>query len=586
MVFSFISGAKRMKKFSRNYIISTIRHFITSSLHVLKQNPQESLLLFIILGIFLANTLYLSYPDEFVNLLGGKFLLEGKLPYRGFFDNHMPMAWLLSAFFLLFSFNSFVLFRIWWALFMFITLFVLGWYIRKNYKELYAYYVGFFFFYAITTTYFWSHLFVADSIASLFFAIAFWLCLVQTLTKKIDTTLIQLATLCTFCIVFTSLTYIYVAGVLYVWQLYLFSKTIKWTIWKSWLPFLKWVLTPYVVFFLYLLLTGSLRDFYFANITYNTQHYVSIENYEKGQPFNPITFALTLIYNFGYDAYPILTKIKELDLFLPIASAAVIASLSLIIYFFFYDKTIAILLFLLLSFSAPRSSIQKTNEGDYQISLFLTLGITTAWITLYLFRTIPKYITEQVVRDIMRIVHVLLMVFMFFTGLFLIKNVYNKTFQLYTHKMPTVNNIAPTAQFIDQIIHKGEYYWVGPFEPHHVFFVTEGQQPGKYTFIMPQFREDEKLRHEVIQQFEQHPPKMIIYKHDGHIFGTNALEFGKFIFDWMQGKYSKLSHIVGVKIKHGPATFNIKEDVYILNKYDKEILKRLEERGYIEYEYL
>jgi hypothetical protein len=42
--------------------------------------------------IFFLNSTYVAYPDEFINILGGRAIILGKLPYRDFFDHHMPFA--------------------------------------------------------------------------------------------------------------------------------------------------------------------------------------------------------------------------------------------------------------------------------------------------------------------------------------------------------------------------------------------------------------------------------------------------------------------------------------------------------------
>ncbi len=55
------------------------------------------LLLGIVFGLFLLNSRYVDYPDEYINLLGGKVILNGGLPYRDFWDHHLPLAWYTSA---------------------------------------------------------------------------------------------------------------------------------------------------------------------------------------------------------------------------------------------------------------------------------------------------------------------------------------------------------------------------------------------------------------------------------------------------------------------------------------------------------
>jgi hypothetical protein len=52
----------------------------------------EWLIFVVILGVFVCNGLYVSYPDEYVNLLAAKAINAGHLPYKDFFDHHLPFA--------------------------------------------------------------------------------------------------------------------------------------------------------------------------------------------------------------------------------------------------------------------------------------------------------------------------------------------------------------------------------------------------------------------------------------------------------------------------------------------------------------
>ncbi len=530
------------------------------------------------LGIFLIfkiNSHYLAYPDEFVNLLGGMAINKGGVPYKDFFDHHLPLAWYLAAILLRISFNSFTLFRFFWMLLNFFTLLFVGLWIRKNHKSFYNYYLGFFLLYPLMGIYFWFHLYLADSLAVLFFAIIFWLLLVQTLTKKIDWRILLLTSFLNFCLAFSSMTFLYLVLVLYLWQLYLvfISK-------KNWLSFIGVSLIPYLMYFIYLLATGSFSDFYFSNFVYNTKLYIAIPNYVKGRFFNPLKFALTLIYNF-YDNYlPLLTKIKHLDLYLPIGVLAGLGSLTLLVLLLTKDFFAGAIFFFLLSFSAPRSNIQNYRETDYQASLFLILGTIAAFVSFYLLK---KLKTEDLLfRDLQRIVQLLLFIFMFFTFIFLAQNSYGKFYQIYTQKMPGIYNYSYNAQFIDQILDESDFYWYGPYEPQEEFFVKKAKLPGKYPTLLPQFREDEYLKNSFIAQFEKNKPAIIIFRHEASIFMTPAMEFGKFFIDWMSNKYTSIENIKGVKIIKSPSGFNIRTDLYLLNTRKNELLEKLKKQGFIE----
>lgn len=530
------------------------------------------------LGIFLIfkiNSHYLAYPDEFVNLLGGMAINKGGVPYKDFFDHHLPLAWYLAAILLRISFNSFTVFRFFWMLFNFFILLFIGLWIRKNHKSFYNYYLGFFLLYPLMGIYFWFHLYLADSLAVLFFTGIFWLLLVQTLTKKIDWRILLLTSFLNFCLAFSSMTFLYLVLVLYLWQLYLvfISK-------KNWLSFIGISLIPYLMYFIYLLVTGSFSDFYFSNFVYNTKLYIAIPNYVKGRFFNPLKFALTLIYNF-YDNYlPLLTKIKHLDLYLPIGVLAGLGSLILLILLFTRDFFIGIIFFFLLSFSAPRSNIQNYRETDYQASLFLVLGTIAAFVSFYLLK---KLKTEDLLfRDLQRIVQLLLFIFMFFTFIFLGQNSYGKFYQIYTQKMPGIYDYSYNAQFIDQILDESDFYWYGSYEPQEEFFVKKAKLPGKYPTLLPQFREDEYLKNSFIAQFEKNKPAIIIFRHEASIFMTPAMEFGKFFIDWMSDKYTSIENIKGINVLKSPSGFNIRTDLYLLNTRKNELLEKLKAQGFIE----
>ena len=494
-----------------------------------RENLGEIGVLLAIFTVFLVNASYVSYPDEFVNLLGGKTILNGGIPYKHFFDHHLPFAWYLSAFLQLFSFGSFWLFRVLWAVLTFFSLYLLCRWIQTKYKELHSYYLVFFAMYPLMGVYFWFHLFLADSLAVLFLSLVFWILIVQTVTKRISYKAVLFSSFLTFLLIFSSLTYLYAALVLYAWQVYLVGFDLK-----KLIKYAGVVIAPYGLYFLYLLATGTLQDFYFANITYNTNLYISIPNYVKGRFFNPLKFALTLIYNFHSNYFVLLSKIKHLDLYLPIGVLAGLGSLLLFLTLIPFNAIVAALFFLLLSFSAPRSNIQNYTESDYQGSLFLVFGVAASLIAFYLLRKTKFH--EEVLQDIKRVAQVLLVIFFFFSFIFLLKNSYDKYFLRYTQVMPSVADISYTADFVDQIINKGEYYWAGPYDPHEEFFVKNGRLPGKYPTLLPQFREDEYLRSSFLKQFEENKPLIIIYRQEASIFGTPSLEFGKFSLSWMRDK--------------------------------------------------
>lgn len=533
-------------------------------------------LLFGVLLVFLTNSQYVSYPDEFVNILGGKAINAGKVPYREFFDHHLPGAWYLSAVFLWFSFDSFVMFRFVWALFAFAVLFFTGRYIQSRNKEAFPFFLGYFVLYPFITVYYWTHLFLADSLAFLFFSSIFWILMVESFEKKTAFKTILWLTVFNFVFLFSSLSFIYIVLIFYLW---LFVLLIKNGYANKILLFIGISAAPYIFYALYLLISNSWREFYISNFVYNTKLYMHVPNYTPGRFFNPLKFGLTIIFNFFETYIPLLVRIKEFNLYFPVD---LILALGTFLLFLFLIKELPLfagLFFLVLSFSAPRSNLMKIGEMDYQSGMFIALGMISFFMVLWRYsKTQLSFEPFEMVR---KFLVGMLVLYGVFGSLFLIHNTYNKTYLRYTQKMPSVYDHAPTGFFINDIVGEGEYYWIGPYEPHEEFFVKNAKLPGKFPTLLPQFREDEYFSSEFIKQFETNPPKLIMYKHEASIFMTPSMEFGKFFVDWMEDKYVSLETIPGLTILKSPETFNMKTDIYLLKSEQTELLKRLVDKEYI-----
>ncbi|MFH0773505.1 MAG: hypothetical protein V1922_04305 [bacterium] len=530
--------------------------------------------------IFLVNSQYVAYPDEFVNILGGKFILEGKVPYREFFDHHLPGGWYLSAVLLLFSFGSFVKFRFLWGIVQFLILFFVGRFIQKRNNEIYPYFLGFFLIYPILTMYYWTHLFIADGIAFLFFSALFWMLFVESYQKTHTQRTLLFLSLCNIVFIFTSLSYIYIALLFYAWIFVLFLKTKPKA--KDYLVLIGVNMTPFVVYALYLFVSNSWKEFYISNVVYNTTLYMRVPNYTPGRFFNPIKFALTVIYNFYNTYIQLLVRIKEFNLYFPVDLVLALSTFILLVYLLIELPLIGVVYFFILSFSAPRSNLMKIGETDYQSGIFIAIGAISFFLLLWRYKYV-KFSFEPL-EIIRKFLVAMVVLYGIFAGIFLVQNTYNKFYLRHTQKMPSIYDHAPTAFFINEILKNGDYYWVGPYEPNEEFFVKGAKLPGKFPTLLPQFRESEYFSNGFIKQFETNNPKLIIYKHEASIFGTPALEFGKFFTDWMEGKYISLENIKGkgLMVLKSPETFNMRTDVYLLKSEQDTLLRRLVEKGYIE----
>ncbi|GIW64023.1 MAG: hypothetical protein KatS3mg091_825 [Patescibacteria group bacterium] len=557
--------------------IATAKRVFSNCFSFFKNLLNNHLLELLSLLLFIFTAYYVNYPDEYVNLLAGKAILNGQVAYKDFFDHHMPLAWFLAAVIMILSENSLLLFKFVWAILQFGFLwFVIGKLIKKYSDEIYSKFKYFAVLYPVVAMYFWLHLFLADSIASLTAASSLWLLIALSFAKTIEKKDICITGLLLSSIVLTSLTYIYWTAFAYLWLFLIFVKTKPCL--RCYLKFTLINLMPYLVLGLYILITNSFSEFIFANFTYNTEFYINIANYTKGRYFNPVKMLLTLIFNFWDKTLPVIPKIGNHDLYFPHTQLFILSALLTTYLIFKLNKAYGVLFFLMLSLSAPRSEIISLGDRNYQAGVFITTSLASLFVSFYLYR---KTITKDLETTVIKALMVINIIYATVSVLFFSQSFYEKVFFVYTQKMPRNYDRDFTAEFIDSLLDKNDYFWIGPYEPHRAFFVVKGRLPGKYPTLLPQFSESDYLQSNFIKQFETNPPKIILFKHTSSIFMTPAEQFGEFFLTYLNQNYIRVSD-ADYKVVRNLTDFDLNTDLYINKNYADEIITKLKQKGYID----
>jgi len=322
-------------------------------------------------------------------------------------------------------------------------------------------------------------------------------------------------------------------------------------------------IAPYVVYALYLLITGTAKDFWFANFTYNTKLYINIVNYSAvTSSFNPLRFALTVINNFWQSYLPLLSQLAYVSFYSPVSRLVALGTLMTALYLGYKKPLFGLIYLALLSFSAPRSSqLADMKQTDYQMGLFIIMGTISAVFVLYqlLYDLDTKSFFVKFWRSI---VCFFLLMYFAFSLAFMLQNTLSIRYQRYMGMLPPTTNISDIADFVTRWIEPSDTYWIGPYEGHHAFYVKKGQAAGKYPSLLPQFRENDFLRNDFLHEMEKANPKMIIFHHEASIFQTPANEFGAFFLDWMKGRYINCVE-AKADCKSEVSGINVREDVYV-----------------------
>src|SRR3989344_3174059 len=155
---------------------------------------RKEVLLFwlLLLGIYITNTYHTNFSDEYDNIVGGWYINRGILPYTGFFSHHNPGAYYIASLIAMFTNQSFVSFRIVWAVVLFVAVFLTTWFWHQRFKkEPLWFFLSFWFIWGVTATYYWGHMLLSETVVAYALIPGYVLVLIKYL-RNIPITLIDI----------------------------------------------------------------------------------------------------------------------------------------------------------------------------------------------------------------------------------------------------------------------------------------------------------------------------------------------------------------------------------------------------------
>jgi hypothetical protein len=493
--------------------------------------------------IFFANTLHESYPDEFDNISGGRFILRGVLPYSGFLSHHGPFAYYLAAFLNLFSGVSFTNFRLVYAGFLVIVLYGFYRLIKSRFQDGADFLRPYFILLGIVATYFWFHMLLADTLAAFMLILPFFYLIQLVLKNKIltfkDLWIVSLSLSFTLL---TALTYIYFVAGLYFFLAIIYLKSGFKLFSKNTLKALGIIAAPYLIFLLTLILSGALSDYYFQNITYNQQYYIFNYPRADGQTgINPLRYAVVI----GRTALDQIADGAKHVFSFNLYSVTDIPLLSMNLFLFLVlvltgNYLALIPLIFMLLFSTPRSNIMTINETDYQSAVYTVLSIGNG--CLLLIETLKRKVLKTQKDFLLGAITLIASAYMMIFAFAMVRPFLDKTYQKFMGTAPTIYNRPEIAPAVNLLVNKDEYAWIGPFEFEELYYLS-AKFPSNYHWLLPANAKSEKIRQEMIADFEANKPKVIVFDKEFGAFGAPPSSFNYFMVDFIKSNYTLLNDL-------------------------------------------
>lgn len=549
----------------------------------LKIKPVSLLLFGILLMIFIANSLYASYPDEFDNILGGKFILHGSLPYVGFFSHHGPLAYFLSAILVLIGGVSFVHFRILSA-FFFTGLFIFFYYCYRRVLHRFSplgYWI-FAFLTSVAAIYFWGQMFLADPLSGYLLIPAYLIVFYKLyFEERFNTFELLVVSLSTFFSVINSMTYAYAGLALYTVMAIYFLKSeglFGGQIFRvnNLLKIIKFVLIfalPYALFLLYLLVTRSVGDFIYDAVNYNQRYY--IYNYPRAPgvtTINPIRYAIVIFNDFFNNFHQAVSGILSFNPRFPMTHTLVLTDLVLLAWLAYRRKVLlAVFVLVILVYVNARGNPAEIKVTDYQTSVYFILSILNFGLLVEIFRSEFNHIKDAVPRVLFGILAVGVIVYWFFGAMFIFSENWRVTYDRYMGYFPLVYDRPLVAPIVNTITTPDDYCWVGPFEFEEMLYLR-CKLPSKYDWILPQFGGIDLIKQRIIADYTKNSAPVIVFRRDYSAFGASS-DFNGFFVSFLDHNYVRLKEIPGwknyhfrsAKLKdfHPDDDFNFRKDVAV-----------------------
>lgn len=479
-------------------------------------NKIEILFLSLIFVIFIFNSFYGDFCDEWDNILGGKLINNGIYPYSGFFSHHFPLPYFISSIINIFSGNNIVVFRLIFELFLAIWLISIYFYVRNgsniNTLRLYLLLI------ALISSSSSMNMLLAETIVAYAMLSIF---LIIFYHKKIFIKDVCLISFFTFLISTSLAGFVFFSAIVYLLLLFFWSKKNKLKI-RNIILFLIIVSLPYVVFIFYLLLTHSLRSFYWSNFTFNRVYYSKFLTSVSNNIF-------IIVFNIFTDF------IKYLWFSLMNVSEKIIFHTILFIfdiYYIFFKKDnflIKIIFTVFLIFSTfrfvPSVVFIFKNNSFYVLSLFIFANI--------FFQNI--YNKNKLKKDISSSVFFCLS---FIVIVFIVNN-----FLIIFNKIIVEDNLQNTTIISDKLnnlLSPNDYYWVGPFHFKEIYF-TKAKLATKYTFYLPWHALSPDINKEILNDLEKNKPKIIYFDKDIDIWGHVSGIYASQIINYLNNNYTQFT---------------------------------------------
>lgn len=521
---------------------------------------------FIWVLMFVASRGY-NFVDETENMLGGRYINDGYPAYRGFFSQHMPLAYEVAAIIRRVTGEDVALFRAAWATLKWLLLVSMAGYLRKTLIAPYLPILGVIV--ALTSLFYWEHLLLAETIISHLLIFSALILVFRVLPGQMTRSDLYLLCWMALSMVLSSLAYVFLGAVIALAAMVCFWRQVIRTSHREVFHVLVVGAIPTVLIAAYFAINGNLADLIAQTFEFNSQYYArfsapgldSVSGWLWVSVWGFPLRAMSIFQRFGDPAYAVM-------------NAHLLANGAVLMWFALNCRygTLGVM-GLLTVFSLNVRTMHQYHanaEVTFHIMPYVLLAITqwliviSGVITALCEDTEAAQSARRWAVRALGVVSLLIAIW----GL----PVPVERGLRWGREWPTTTDIFgvahlqpkhfPYAVLFNHVLQPGETMWIGPLRWEEMLF-TQARGATRYLYFLPYMADSPTLTQDMLNDLAQNQPPIIVLDMDFVLWDRWPFkEYGRALIDFVNERY----------VLYGtPSPYNI----YVLRTREAELRDRL-----------
>jgi len=489
---------------------------------------------------------YGKFCDEFDVMTGSWLISKGWILYKDIFSHHMPFTYYFMAIFHLFGVSSplglrYIFVMVVFSYFLFIAFFF-GKRIDKTVFGLAL------IMYAMTSLFFSGQMVLADSFFAMSVAIIFLEVYVNPELKFIFTDQIIIS-VSTFVAITSTQIALYPLIIYYIFyithRIYSAVKAkqiVKYAIDDA--KFFSIVLTPFIIWFIYMMVTDSVGAFISNGLIFNIKYYSKFVNDDT--PITLVTNHLKVLPTYVWRIFLNLVSFKNFKEFAYNFFPSIMKASLIIFVIVQIKKKNYIFSFLFATFTYfCNMRAERFHETPFNIICIMMLSIM-----------IVEYYRKVKIAGLSKYSIAVLV------SLWLIVIVFTYNFSLFISTERKIYETNDVIEMIKSATNDGDTIWCAPLSPE-IYLITNRLPADGNIFYLPWQSAVPNNNQRIIENLINKQPKIIYFVSSRKIYGYKLMEYGNPIYSYLQKNYF---------------TMPSNENIYYNNLYKEEMfsLKNLD----------